>query len=126
MDWNQILTQLVLWIISGVITAVGGAVIYLIKTRIKDEKIKNILLAGTQVVTDGLNYVQQIYVSNLKGTEGWTPEAMEKANEQAKDYIINNLSDEMKNYLAKNGKDLAEWAQEQIEIAITKAKEKKK
>ena len=47
---------------------------------------------------------------------------MENAKAQATEYIENNLSTEMKEYLKSNKKDIVEWIAEQIEITISKDK----
>lgn len=122
MDWNQILTSVILSIVGIVISILGALISRFISTKIKDDKIKTILNGALDVVNDGVNYVYQTYVQGLKGTSLWDENAMNEASQKALDYIKNNLSADLVNYLNKNGKDLTEWIKEQIEVAIAKDK----
>lgn len=47
---------------------------------------------------------------------------MESANKQALEYIQNHLTQDVKDYLTKNGGDLTTWITDQIEIALDKKK----
>lgn len=122
MDWNQILTSVILGIVGIVISILGALASRFISTKIKDDKIKTILNGALDVVNDGVNYVYQTYVQGLKGTSLWDENAMNEASQKALDYIKNNLSADLVSYLNKNGKDLTEWIKEQIEVAIAKDK----
>ena len=50
---------------------------------------------------------------------------METANKQAVEYIQNHLTQDVKDYLTKNGEDLTAWITDQIEIALDKKKSSK-
>ena len=50
---------------------------------------------------------------------------MKEASNRAMEYIKANLTEDAKTFISKNGKDLAEWIKEQIEIAIQKSKRNK-
>lgn len=122
MDWTEILTQIIISIIGLVVSGLGALAMYYIKTKVKDEKLQVLLSGAHNVVANGVDFVYQTYVSNLKGTSLWDKEAMENAKAQATKYIENNLSAEMKQYLKSNEKDVVEWIAEQIEITISKDK----
>ena len=126
MDWNQIITNVVISLVGIIISIVGAFITKKINKDIKDDKIKNILSNAFGVINDGVNYVYQTYVQSLKGTDLWDEEAMNTANQKAIEYIKNNLSKDLFNYLSKNKKDLDEWIREQIEIAIAKDKKTSK
>ena len=119
MDWKEILTQVTISLLGIVITTVSGYVIALINSKIKDEKMKKILNDALNVVSNGVDFVYQTYVEELKGTDLWDKEAMKEASNRAMEYIKANLTADA------NGKDNAEWIKEQIEIAIKKSKDKK-
>lgn len=123
MDWNEILTQVILYVIGGVFTLLGGVVTWWISTKVKDEKLKKILNGALEVVSDGVDYVYQTFVQSLKGTDLWDEKAMKEACDKAVEYINKNLSQEALKYLTENGKDIQEWIKEQIEIAIKKSKD---
>lgn len=123
MDWRQILTEVIISILGIVITVVSGYIIAWINSKIKDEKIKRILNDALKIVSNGVDYVYQTYVEKLKGTTLWDADAMKEASSRAMEYINANLTEEAKAFISKNGKDLAEWIKEQIEIAIKKSKD---
>ena len=123
MDWRQILTEIIISILGIVITVVSGYIIAWINSKIKDEKIKRILNDALNIVSNGVDYVYQTYVEELKGTTLWDADAMKEASSRAMEYINANLTEEAKAFISENGKDLAEWIKEQIEIAIKKSKD---
>lgn len=123
MEWRQILTEVIISILGIVITVVSGYIIAWINSKIKDEKIKCILNDALKIVSNGVDYVYQTYVEKLKGTTLWDADAMKEASNRAMEYINANLTEEAKAFISKNGKDLAEWIKEQIEIAIKKSKD---
>ena len=123
MEWRQILTEVIISILGIVITVVSGYIIAWINSKIKDEKIKRILNDALKIVSNGVDYVYQTYVEKLKGTTLWDADAMKEASSRAMEYINANLTEEAKVFISKNGKDLAEWIKEQIEIAIKKSKD---
>ena len=123
MEWRQILTEVIISILGIVITVVSGYIIAWINSKIKDEKIKRILNDALNIVSNGVDYVYQTYVEELKGTTLWDADAMKEASSRAMEYINANLTEEAKAFISKNGKDLAEWIKEQIEIAIKKSKD---
>ena len=125
MDWRQILTEIIISILGIVLTAVSGYVMAWISSKIKDEKMKRILNEALQTVSNGVDFVYQTYVEGLKGTSLWDENAMKEASNRAMEYIKANLTADAKAFITKNGKDIAEWIKEQIEIAIKKSKDKK-
>lgn len=122
MNWSEILTQVVIYAVGLIISGLGALAMYYIKNKIKDEKLQNLLSNAYGVVASGVDFVYQTYVSNLKGTDLWDKEAMDKAKKHATEYIKNNLSADMKKYLEDNKKDLTEWISEQVEIVISRNK----
>lgn len=118
MDWGTIVTQIILGVIGLVISALGTVVTYWITTKIKDQKLRDMLLDATDVVRDAVTYVYQTYVENLKGTSAWNEEAMKIANQKAVDYITKNLPANVKEYFNRQGTNLQDWILEQIEIAV--------
>ena len=68
MEWRQILTEVIISILGIVITVVSGYIIAWIDSKNKDEKIKRILNDALNIVSNGVDYVYQTYVEELKGT----------------------------------------------------------
>lgn len=126
LNWQEIVTQVVLAIIGVFISALGTVITYIVNKKIKDDKAKELLKGALDVVMGGVQYTYQTYVENLKGTSLWDEAAMKTANQKAVEYIKNNLSADMVKYLQDNGKDINTWIKEQIEIAIKKSKDEGK
>lgn len=122
MDWQEILTTIILSIVGTVLSGIGAFVMAWIRSKIKNDKLQVIFDDAYRIVHEGVAYVYQTYVNDLKGTDLWDKEAMNKANQKAVEYIKKNLSTETIAYVEKNGKILEEWIQEQIEVAIQERK----
>lgn len=126
LNWEEIVTQVVLAIVGVFISALGTFITYIVNKKLKDEKARELLKGALDIVMGGVQYTYQTYVENLKGTSLWDKAAMEIANQKAIEYIKNNLSADMVKYLQDNGKDITTWIKEQIEIAIKKSKDEGK
>lgn len=126
MDWQNILTQIVLSLVGLVISVGGTWLTYLISKKVKNEDLKNMLSDALKIVQNGVDYTYQTYVEALKGTDFWDKEAMKVAKDKAAEYIHDNLTDEVKKYIESTGKTLEEWIKQQIEIAIKKSKDSAK
>lgn len=124
MDFKEILTSVIMSIVGAVVSGVGAMLMSWIKNKIKDEKDLKLITEAYKVVSDAVDYVYQIYVENLKGTDLWDDKAMLSAKEQAVNYIKQNLPKEVMTFLEKNGQNLAMWIDDQIEVAIKKQKER--
>lgn len=124
MDFKEILTSVIMSIVGAVVSGVGAMLMSWIKNKIKNEKDLKLITEAYKVVSDAVDYVYQIYVENLKGTDLWDDKAMLSAKEQAVNYIKQNLPKEVMTFLEKNGQNLAMWIDDQIEVAIKKQKER--
>lgn len=122
MDWQEILTTIILSVVGAIVSGIGAFVMAWIRSKIKNDKLQVIFDDAYRIVHEGVAYVYQTYVNDLKGTDLWDKEAMNKANQKAVEYIKKNLSTETIAYVEKNGKILEEWIQEQIEVAIQERK----
>lgn len=119
---KEILTTVILSVVGIVISGIGAFVMAWIRSKIKNEKTAKLFDDAYKVVHEGVTYVYQTYVENLKGTNLWNQEAMHNASQKAAEYIQKNLSKEMVNFLEQNGKTLESWITEQIEIAVQQQK----
>lgn len=123
MDWQKLVTDIVIWALGLLATSGGAYLVNLIRTKVKNEKIQNILLGAINIVQDGVDYTYQTFVENMKGTTLWDDAAKEAALNKAVDYAKTNLSDKAKNLIAKDYGDLEIWIKNQIEVAIKKSKQ---
>lgn len=124
MDWNGILTEVILSIVGVVISTVGGFLVAYIKRKITNEKVQDIVLGALTIVDNAVGYTYQTFVEGIKGTSLWDIKAQEAAMNKSLTYVKENLSKEAVDYITKNYGDLEEWARAQIEIAIKKSKDK--
>lgn len=123
MDWQKLVTDIVIWALGLLATSGGAYLVNLIRTKVKNEKIQNILLGAVNIVQDGVDYTYQTFVENMKGTTLWDDAAKEVALNKALDYAKMNLSDKAKNLITKDYGDLETWIKNQIEVAIKKSKQ---
>ena len=122
MELKEILTTIILSVVGAVISGIGAFVMAWIRSKIKNEKVAKIIDDAYRIVNEGVMYVYQTYVDNLKGTDLWDDAAKETAKQKAFEYINKNLSTEVVNFLEQNGATLKEWIAEQIEIAVQQQK----
>lgn len=123
MDWQKLVTDIVIWALGLLATSGGAYLVNLIRTKVKNEKIQNILLGAVNIVQDGVDYTYQTFVENMKGTTLWDDAAKEVALNKALDYAKMNLSDKAKSLIIKDYGDLENWIKNQIEVAIKKSKQ---
>ena len=123
MDWQKLVTDIIIWALGLLATSGGAYLVNLIRTKVKNEKIQNILLGAVNIVQDGVDYTYQTFVENMKGTTLWDDAAKETALNKALDYAKTNLSDKAKNLITRDYGDLEVWIKNQIEVAIKKSKQ---
>ena len=120
------MNAIVLNIISCVVTVVviplisllGGKLIQLISNKIKDEKASSYLTQATNIVLDAVRSVFQTYVEALKKEGKFDADAQLVALNKAKEIALNQLSDDLKEFITKNLGGLTSWLTNQIEASI--------
>lgn len=120
------MNEVLLNILSVVLTAVilplisyaGTRLITYLNSKIKDEKAKEFLSKATTVVTNAVRAVFQTYVESLKKSGNFGAEAQLEALNKAKDIVLSQLSEEVKEYISKNYGDINNWLTTQIEATI--------
>lgn len=122
--WENLVTQIAFWVITGIITLVGGFITRFINTKIKDEKLQKLLLGAVSIVGDGVKFTYQTFVEEIKGTNLWDEEAKKKAMQKTVDYVKTTMSQKAKDYVVANYGDLEAWIRNQAEIQINNAKNK--
>lgn len=126
--WENLTTQVAFWIITTVLTIVGGFIVRWVNAKIasiKDEKIQKILSGAVVIVGDGVKYTYQTYVEAIKGTSFWNADAQKAAMEKTIDYVKGTLTPQAKAYIIENYGDLEAWIKQQAEVQINNAKNKK-
>ena len=125
--FENLANQIAFWVITTVLTVVGGFVVRWINAKIagvKDEKIRKILSGAKDIVFDGVKYTYQTYVEEIKGTTVWDKEAQETAMKKTIDYAKGTLTEQAKDYIIANYGDLEAWIKQQAEVQINNAKNK--
>ncbi len=126
--WENLANQVAFWVITTVLTVVGGFVVRWINAKVagvKDEKIRKILSGAKDIVFDGVKYTYQTYVEEIKGTTVWDKEAQATAMKKTVDYVKTTLTQQAKDYIVANYGDLEAWIKQQAEVQINNAKNKK-
>ena len=126
--WENLTSQVAFWIITTVLTVVGGFIVRWVNAKIasiKDEKIQKILSGAVAIVGDGVKYTYQTYVEAIKGTNFWDADAQKAAMEKTIDYVKGTLTPQAKAYIIENYGDLEAWIKQQAEVQINNAKNKK-
>ncbi len=126
------MNEIVLNIISCIVTVVviplisllGGKLIQLISTKIKDEKASSLLTQATNIVLDAVRSVFQTYVEALKKEGKFDTDAQLIALNKAKEIVLEQLSSDAKDFISKNYGDLTSWITNQIEASINILKNK--
>lgn len=114
----NILSVVVTAVILPLISYAGTRLISYLNSKIKDEKAKEFLSQATTVVTNAVRAVFQTYVESLKKSGNFGAEAQLEALNKAKDIALSQLSEEVKDYIAKNYGDINNWLTTQIEATI--------
>lgn len=120
------MNEIILNIISVVVTAIilplisyaGARLITWLNTKIKDENAKQQLTVATDIVTNAVRSVFQIYVESLKKNGTFDKESQKAALIKAKNDALAQMTDEIKEYITKNYGNLETWIITQIESTI--------
>jgi len=126
--FENLANQIAFWVITTVLTVVGGFIVRWVNAKIagiKDEKIQKILSGAKDIVFDGVKYTYQTYVEEIKGTTVWDKEAQAAAMKKTVDYVKGTLTQQAKDYIVANYGDLEAWIKQQAEVQINNAKNKK-
>lgn len=118
MNWESILTEVILSVLGVVFTALGGLVSYWISKKIKDDKLRGIMTSLNDVVKKATLEVYQTYVEGLKEKNIFDIEAQKTALSRALKIIETNCTQEVKEWLKSNVSDVQEYLKGLIEAQI--------
>ncbi len=119
----NILSIIVTAVILPLISYAGTKLISYLNSKIKDDKAKELLTQATTIVTNAVRSVFQTYVDSLKASGSFDAQAQVVALTKAKDIALNQMSDDVKNYITTNYGDINNWLITQIEATINLIKE---
>ena len=108
--------------IIPLITLLGSKLIKWISSKIDNEKTEKYITEATTIVLDAVKCVFQIYVEALKKEGNFGKDAQLIALNKAKDIVLTQLSEDIKDYINKNFGDVDTWINTQIEASINTLK----
>lgn len=104
--------------LAGLIALLFAKLNSWLSTKIKDEKIKNAVLAVSDIVENSVLAVQQTFVDQLKKDGKFDKEAQAKALEEALRLSMRNISAELKEQVEVLYPDFEQWIKTIIESFI--------
>ena len=102
-----------------------GRLIAFLNSKVKDENSKLILTTTTDIVSNAVRSVFQTYVESLKASGNFDKEAQIIALTKAKDIALEQMTEEVKQFIAKNYGSVDAWLTTTIESTINLIKNKK-
>ena len=120
----QVLIAIAIPVITTILTALARKTLEHQIQKIEDEKTRRLLLEGTSLILDSVNYVQQTYVDNLKSAGKFDAAAQQHALEAAKTRALDLMQDDVYKVLNNQYKNINNYMDTIIESAIAKKKEK--
>lgn len=118
MDWQDIVIEIAVIILTALGSWVLAKVKTLVNTKVKNEKARELLGAATLAVTSSVKATFQTYVESIKGTDAWTKDAQINALRMAADTAKAQMSEEVRAYIAANFGDVDAWVENSIEAEI--------
>ena len=118
----NVLSCLVTAVIIPLITLLGSKLIKWISSKIDNEKTSKYITEATTIVLNAVKCVFQTYVEALKKEGSFNKNAQLIALNKAKDIVLAQLSDDIKDCINKNFGNLDTWINTQIEASINTLK----
>ena len=120
----NILSVVVTAVILPLISYAGTRLITYLNSKIKDENARIHLTTATDIVVNAVRSVFQTYVESLKASGNFNKEAQLTALTKAKDIALEQMTDEVKNFITKNYGSVDAWLTTNIESTINLIKNK--
>ena len=121
----NVLSVVVTSIILPLITYAGARLITYLNSKIKDTNARILLTTATDIVINAVRSVFQTYVDSLKASGSFDAQAQTVALTKAKDIALEQMTDEVKNFIAKNYGSVDAWLTTTIESTINLIKNQK-
>lgn len=111
-------------VILPLISYAGARLVTYLNSKIKDANAKILLTTATDIVINAVRSVFQIYVDSLKASGSFDAQAQTQALTKAKDIVLSQMTDEVKNFIDKNYGSIDAWLTTNIESTINLIKNK--
>jgi hypothetical protein len=118
MDYNAILTELVIGLIGLVLSAVGALIAYLINKHVKNEELKTTLSSFHDLVKNSVLETYQKYVEELKDQNIFDATAQKTALSRCLLLIKSNMPRNVETWLKTNVSDIDDYLKDNIEAQI--------
>ena len=120
----NIISVVVTSIVLPLISIAGAKLIQFINSKIKNNKAADLLTTATTIVINAVRSVFQTYVEALKKEGSFNKDAQIIALNKAKDIVLTQMTDEVKDYLVTTYGSLDSWLDTNIEATINILKNK--
>jgi hypothetical protein len=114
----NILSVVVTAVILPLISYLGFRLSTYLNNKIKDEKARTLLNKANEIVTNAVRTVFQTYVEALKKEGNFSKESQLTALNKAKDIVLKELPNDVKEFIGNTIGNLNGWIENQIEATI--------
>lgn len=125
---NEILINIISVVVTSIVlpllSIAGAKLVQLINSKIKNNKAANYLSTATTIIINAVRSVFQTYVEALKKEDKFDEASQKLALLKARDIALNQMTDDVKNYITSTYGDLETWITTQIESTINILKNK--
>lgn len=125
---NEILINIISVVVTSIVlpllSIAGAKLVQLINSKIKNNKTANFLSTATTIIINAVRSVFQTYVEALKKEDKFDEASQKLALLKARDIALNQMTDDVKNYITSTYGDLDTWINTNIEATINILKNK--
>jgi hypothetical protein len=125
---NEILINIISVVVTSIVlpllSIAGAKLVQLINSKINNNKAANFLSTATTIIINAVRTVFQTYVEALKKEDKFDEASQKLALLKARDIALNQMTDDVKNYITLTYGDLDTWINTNIEATINILKNK--
>lgn len=125
---NEILINIISVVVTSIVlpllSIAGAKLVQLNNSKIKNNKAANFLSTATTIIINAVRSVFQTYVEALKKEDKFDEASQKIALLKARDIALNQMTDDVKNYITSTYGDLDTWINTNIEATINILKNK--
>ena len=125
---NEILINIISVVVTSIVfpllSIAGAKLVQLINSKINNNKAANFLSTATTIIINAVRSVFQTYVGALKKEDKFDEASQKLALLKARDIALNQMTDDVKNYITSTYGDLDTWISTNIEATINILKNK--
>lgn len=125
---NEIFINIISVVVTSIVlplfSIAGAKLVQLINFKINNNKAANFLSIATTTVINAVKSVFQTYVEVLKKEDKFDETSQNLALLKVRDILLNQMTDDVKNYITSTYGDLDTWINTNIEATINILKNK--